>query len=162
MIQQQVLFSEEIKTMIITSEAFKDHESIPKKYTGDGQNINPPLKLKNVPIETKSLVLIVEDPDAPIRTWVHWIVWNIPPTVKIKENSIPGTEGINDFREHHYVGPCPPSGTHHYHYKIYALDDLLYINDNATKEKAEKIMSSHIIAFGELTGTYSRSIKQNI
>lgn len=158
MIPPPIHYSEDIKTLYITSMAFESQTYIPVEYTCDGKNINPPITVKNIPEETKSLVLIVEDPDAPTKNWVHWVVWNIPPSGKIKENSIPGTEGINDFGKHHYGGPCPPSGTHHYHFKIYALDDLLNLDSGATKQEVEKAMSSHIIAFGELVGIYRRAL----
>jgi len=149
---------EDIRTLNVTSEAFAPHTYIPSKYTCDGENINPPLNIDNIPKDAKSLALIIDDPDAPIRTWVHWIVWNIPPSKKIKEKSIPGIEGVNDFRQHHYGAPCPPSGTHHYHFKVYALRDNIDINSNSTKRELEKAMSPYIIAFGELVGLYKKEI----
>ncbi|MGZ4047868.1 MAG: YbhB/YbcL family Raf kinase inhibitor-like protein, partial [Bacteroidia bacterium] len=106
----------------------------------------------------KSLVLIVEDPDSPKKVWTHWLVWNIPPSGKIKEKSIPGIEGKNDFEKQHYGGPCPPWGIHHYHFKVYALDDLLELKKDARKEEVEKAMSTHVIAFGELIGLYKRTL----
>ena len=150
------LIQKEIKTLEVTSQAFKNDTLIPEKYTFDGQNINPPLEIYKLPEKTKSIVLVVEDQDAPIRPWVHWLVWNIPTTSKIKENSIPGKEGINDFRHQHYSGPCPPSGTHRYLFKVYALDDQLYLNLPVTKVELEKAMSSHVIGFGELVGLYRK------
>jgi len=99
MIQQPILFSKELKTLEVTSEAFNNRTYIPTKYTCDGENINPPLNIQNIPLEAKSLVLVVDDPDALAGTWVHWIVWNILPASKIKEKSVPGIEGINDFRK---------------------------------------------------------------
>ena len=92
----------------IISSAFKYNERIPAKYTCDGIDVNPPLKFRNIPTGTKSLVLIVDDPDAPMGTWIHWIVWNIPPTEEIDEDTVPGIEGINDFNKNSYGGPCPP------------------------------------------------------
>jgi hypothetical protein len=147
---------EDMKVLDISSEVFATHTYIPQRYTCDGENINPPLSIGNIPKEAKSLVLVMEDPDAPIRTWVHWLMWDIPPIKKIKEKSIPGTEGINDFRQHHYGGPCPPSGTHHYHFKIYALDDLLHLNTSTTLHELEKAMSPHILAFGETIALYKK------
>lgn len=144
------------KLINISSTVFKPGEMIPSKYTCDGININPPLDLKNIPEEAKCLVLIVEDPDAPNGTWVHWIVWNIPVTHHLKENEIHGTEGINDFQKHHYGGPCPPAGTHRYFFKVYALDDLLDLPGGSNKIQLEKAMSEHIIGFGELIGVYKR------
>jgi hypothetical protein len=150
------LVQTEIHVLEITSEAFISQSYIPQKYTCDGEGISPPMSIGNIPKDAKSLVLIVDDPDAPGRSWVHWIVWNIPPAKKIKEKSIPGIEGMNDFVQHHYGGPCPPSGIHHYHFKVYALDELLDLKPDSTKYELEKAMSSHIIAFGELVGLYKR------
>ena len=146
------------KQMKITSNAFKSGEMIPAKYTCDGENVNPPFDIEHIPEEVKCLALIVDDPDAPIGTWVHWIVWNIPVTHQIKENKIHGIEGINDFQQHNYGGPCPPSGTHRYYFKVYALDDLLTLPANTKKIQLEKTMSEHIIAFGEIIGLYKRKI----
>lgn len=156
MIQQFEHISEDIKTLNVTSTAFENGAIIPLKYTCDGENINPPLLIKNIPHETKSLVLVVEDPDAPIRTWVHWLVWNISPVNKINEKSSIGVKGKNDFGKRQYTGPCPPAGTHRYFFKVYALDDLLTMKADATKIDVEKAMSSHIIGFGELIGTYTK------
>ena len=103
-----------MSNLVISSPAFKNNKEIPRKYTCDGEDVNPQLDINGLPEETKSLVLIVDDPDAPMGDWVHWIVWNIAPTDKIKENSVPGVEGMNDFSKHYYGGPCPPSGTHRY------------------------------------------------
>jgi len=145
-----------MKELTITSPAFERNKLIPSKYTCDGDDVNPPLNIKGTPEETKSLVLIVDDPDAPMGTWDHWIVWNIPPTNKIEENSVPGTEGLNNFRRHSYGGPCPPSGTHRYFFKVYALDTKLDLNPNSRKKDVEKAMKDHILAKGELVGLYSR------
>lgn len=157
MIEERYHISEIVKPLSISSDAFKDRGYIPAKYSCDGENINPPLSIGNIPKETKSLALIVDDPDAPIRTWVHWIVWNIPPAKKIKENEIAGDEGVNDFGNNSYGGPCPPSGTHNYIFKVYALDELLDLNPSATKIELEKAMAPHIIGFGKLVGLYKRT-----
>lgn len=141
----------------ITSPAFKNNGFIPVKYTCDGDDVNPPLKIDGIPKETKSLAIIVDDPDAPMGTWVHWVVWNISPTEKIEESSAPGVEGLNDFNKHSYGGPCPPSGTHRYFFKIYALDTKLDIKTNSRKEDVERVMKGHILAKGEIVGLYSRS-----
>jgi Raf kinase inhibitor-like YbhB/YbcL family protein len=140
----------------ISSTAFLDEGMIPEKYTCDGNNINPPLDIENIPEESVCLAMIVDDPDAPIGTWVHWVVWNIPVTHHVKENVIHGMEGKNDFQQVHYGGPCPPSGTHRYFFKVYALDTLLDLPAGSGKLALEKAMSSHIIAFGELIGLYQR------
>ena len=145
------------KQLKVTSPVFKENEMIPAKYTCDGVNVSIPLDIKHIPEEAKCLALIVDDPDAPNGTWVHWVVWNIPVTHHIKENEVHGTEGINDFQQHNYGGPCPPSGTHRYFFKVYALDALLDLPANTKKLQLEKAMSEHIIAFGELIGLYNRN-----
>lgn len=140
------------------SPAFENNKPIPVKYTCDGADINPPLTVDGVPEETKTLVLIVDDPDAPAGTFNHWLVWNIPSTTrKIEENTVPGTEGISTSRKHAYDGPCPPYGTHRYFFKVYALDTQLELKANATKRDVEKAMEGHVLAEGELIGLYSRN-----
>lgn len=145
-----------MKGLSITSPAFENHKSIPSKYTCDGDDVNPPLIIRGVPEGTEALVLIVDDPDAPMGTWDHWIVWDIPPTDRIEENSVPGTEGLNDFKKHSYGGPCPPSGTHRYFFKVYAVDTELNLDPDSRKEDVEKAMKGHTVAQGELVGVYSR------
>ncbi|MBF0505856.1 MAG: YbhB/YbcL family Raf kinase inhibitor-like protein [Nitrospirae bacterium] len=144
----------------ISSTAFPDNGNIPSKYTCDGTDINPPLFIENVPQEAKSLVLIVDDPDAPMGTWVHWVVWNISPRTKeIKENDSPqgASFGLNDFRKKSYGGPCPPSGTHRYFFKLYALDTALDLPAGAKKGDVEKAMKGHIISQTQTIGLYKRS-----
>lgn len=141
----------------VTSSAFRDKEFIPAKYTCDGENISPPIHIENIPEEAKCLALIADDPDAPVGTWVHWVVWNIPVTHNLKENEVHGRQGINDFQMHKYGGPCPPSGIHCYYFKIYALNTLLDLQENTNKRQLETAMSGHIIAFGELAGLYKRT-----
>jgi len=145
-----------MKELRITSPVFENNGFIPVKYTCDGDDVNPPLKIEGIPRETKSLVLIVDDPDAPAGTFDHWIVWNIPPVEKIEENSVPGTEGLNDFRRHSYGAPCPPSGTHRYFFKVYALDTNLDLHPNSRKKDVEKAMKGHVLAKGEIVGLYKR------
>jgi Raf kinase inhibitor-like YbhB/YbcL family protein len=140
----------------VSSTAFQNGEMIPSKYTCEGSNINPPLDIKNIPENALCLALIVDDPDAPIGIWVHWLVWNIPVTHHLKENHVNGIEGFNDFQQFHYGGPCPPSGTHRYFFKVYALDALLDLPADTKKNQLERAMSEHIIAFGELVGLYQR------
>ena len=142
--------------MKITSSAFKDHEKIPKKYTCDGENVNPPLDFDDFPKEVKELALIVDDPDAPSKIWVHWLVYNMPVIVHIDENSIPATEGINDFGNTHYGGPCPPEGTHRFRFRLYALDERLELKEGMTRQQLEKEMEGHILESAELVGVYSR------
>jgi len=157
MVNTEATRAVDYKQLKVSSIEFQNEEMIPLKYTCDGRNINPPLDIEHIPEEAKCLALIVDDPDAPIGTWVHWVVWNIPVTHHIKKNEVHGTEGINDFQQHHYAGPCPPSGTHRYFFKVYALDALLDLPANTKKLKLEKAMSEHIIAFGELIGLYNRN-----
>jgi len=143
----------------LSSQAFNPSALIPAKYTCDGQDVNPPLLIENIPAETKSLALIVDDPDAPAGTWVHWVVWNISPaTSEIKEHSLPSgaQEGMTDFRRRGYGGPCPPSGTHRYFFKLYALDTMLSLSPNATKAALESSMKGHILSQAELMGLYKR------
>ncbi len=145
-----------MKELTISSPVFKNNGFIPQKYTCDGNDVNPPLNIEGVPKETQSLALIVDDPDAPMGTWDHWVVWNIPPAEKIMENSVPGTEGLNDFRRRSYGGPCPPSGTHRYFFKVYALDTRLDLSPSSRKKDVERAMKGHVIAEGELVGLYRR------
>jgi len=146
--------------MKITSMAFGDGGNIPSKYTCDGADVSPPLEMTNVPSGAKSLALIVDDPDAPAGDWVHWLIWNISPkTAEIHENSVPAgsTQGLTDFRTNGYGGPCPPSGTHRYLFKLYALDTTLSLGSNARKADLLEAMKGHIVAQAQLTGRYRRS-----
>jgi len=145
--------------MKIASSAFENKQMIPQKYTCDGENINPPLQITEVPSNTQSLVLIVDDPDAPSGDWVHWLVWNINPETKlIAENeSLQGaTQGTNDFDKQNYGGPCPPSGIHHYQFKIYGLDTTLNLPSSSRKKDLETAMANHILDKDMLIGLYQR------
>ena len=142
--------------MKISSPEFKDNQSIPDRFTCEGADINPALVIESIPATAKSLALILDDPDAPMGTWVHWIVFNIPVTSRIEENSVAGTQGINDSGGINYHGPCPPSGTHHYFFKIYALDVLLNLKEGISKKELEKAMQGHILDKAELFGLYGR------
>ncbi|MGD0071844.1 MAG: YbhB/YbcL family Raf kinase inhibitor-like protein [Candidatus Bathyarchaeia archaeon] len=144
-----------MKELTIKSPAFEHGKLIPKKYSCDGQDINPPLTIEGIPKEAKTLVLAVDDPNAPSGTFDHWIVWNIPASAsKIGENTVPGTEGMNGARQQGYMGPCPPSGTHRYFFKVYALDAELSLGASSRKKDVEKAMQGHILAKGELVGLY--------
>lgn len=145
-----------IQSIKVFSSAFASNGSIPGKYTCDGEDINPPLEFEGIPEKAESLVLIVDDPDAPTKTFTHWIVWNIEPVAKIDEDSIPGVEGINDFRKIGYGGPCPPSGTHRYFFRVYALDKNLELKAGAGRKELENGMIGHIVAEGELMGKYRK------
>jgi len=151
--------AKDMGTLKLSSTAFKHNDSIPSKYTCDGADVNPPLVIENAPLTAKSLALIVDDPDAPAGNWVHWVVWNIDPTTsEIRENTVPSgaQQGINDFRKHDYGGPCPPSGTHRYFFKLYALDMMLSLGPKTNKAELERAMKGHIVAQGELIGLYRR------
>ncbi len=145
-------------SLIVFSPTFKSGDFIPLKYTCKGQNINPPLEIKNLPSQTRSLVLIVEDPDAPMGTWDHWIVYNIPPTTSITEGSLPpGSKQItNSFGYQKYGGPCPPPGNpHRYFFKIYASDALLPENIS-TKTELLQALAPHLLTSGHLLGKFRR------
>jgi Raf kinase inhibitor-like YbhB/YbcL family protein len=144
--------------MKITSSAFQQGANIPSKFTCDGANTNPPLQISDVPPEAKSLVLIVDDPDAPSGLFTHWAVWNTSPqTNTIAEGSMPkGVQGTNDFGRSGYGGPCPPSGMHRYYFKIFALDRELDLPFGAKRSQLDAAMKGHVIAQGELMGRYSR------
>ena len=145
--------------MKIISSTFENNQMIPKKYTCDGENINPPLQIIDIPEGTKSSILIVDDPDAPSGDWVHWLVWNINPETKlIAENESPkgAIRGINDSGRQNYDGPCPPSGIHHYQFKIYALDTILNLPSNSRKKDLEKTIEGHLLDKDVLIGLYQR------
>ncbi len=146
-------------TLKISSPAFADNQSIPDKYTCNGANVSPPLRFENIPERTKSLALIVDDPDAPSGTWTHWMVWNITPRVgEIGENGVPkeAIVGKNDFYHNSYGGPCPPSGTHRYFFKLYALDAVLGLAGHATRAEFESTMLPHVIEKTQLVGTCAK------
>lgn len=142
----------------LTSSAFQPGSDIPAKFTCNGANVSPELRISGVPGEAKSLVLIVDDPDAPHGLFTHWIVWNIDPkTTSIAENTAPanGIQGTNDFGKRNYSGPCPPSGTHRYFFKIRALDIRLDLKAGARRSELDAAMRGHTVAQGELMGRYT-------
>ena len=140
------------------SSVFKEGEKIPEKYTCKGDDVNPPLKISDIPLGTKSLVLIMDDPDAPMGTWDHWMMWNIPVINEIKEDSVPkgAVQGINSWKRNDYGGPCPPSGTHRYYFKLYALDTMLNLSESSNKKELERAMNGHIVAEAKLMGVFSK------
>lgn len=144
------------KKIAISSAAFIDNGFIPIRYTCNGKNVNPSLNFDHIPSETHTLALILDDPDAPIGTWTHWLIWNIPVTHHLKEDHAPGVQGVNDFGNINYGGPCPPKGTHRYFFKIYALDCQLDLPAGSNKTSLEKAMAGHILGFGELIGLYRK------
>ena len=158
----KTLIEQSIKKLYVTSKAFEDGSAIPIKYTCDGLNVNPPIDLAFIPQNAVSIAIIVEDPDAPINTWTHWIVWNIPVTHNIKENTKQGISGVNDFSKNFYCGPCPMNGVHKYLFKIYALDCFIEMPLNTKKLMLKREISDHILAYGEITGTYTRKINQMV
>ena len=141
--------------MQLSSPDFAAGEEIPVRFTCHGEDINPELHISDVPPGTSTLALIVDDPDAPNKTWVHWVVYNIPLTGKIEQDSIPGEVGPNDFEQDNYGGPCPPSGTHRYFFKLYALDTELHL-DNPSKEELLAAMEGHVLAHCELMGKFTK------
>ena len=145
--------------MKLTSPAFANNDAIPSEFTCDGADVSPPLIINDVPSNAKSLALVMDDPDAPVGTWDHWVVFNIPPSTKsIPKGAEPqGTAGKNSWGRTGYGGPCPPSGTHRYYFKLYALDTILNLPEGATKKDLERAMQGHIIAQAQLMGTYKRS-----
>ncbi len=163
------LYAEENMALTLRSKAFTDGGEIPTKYTCEGEDIAAPLEWEGVPEEARSLVLIVDDPDAPDpkapkMTWVHWVLYNIPPgTSGLPKGAAsadlpPGTkEGLNDWKKTGYGGPCPPIGRHRYFHKLYALDTVLKGMDRPTKAQIEAAMRGHVIAKTELVGTYEKS-----
>ncbi|MBN2542455.1 YbhB/YbcL family Raf kinase inhibitor-like protein [bacterium] len=148
----------------VTSSAFEEGGMIPSKYTCDGEDISPPLAWSGIPEGTKSIALISDDPDAPAGTWVHWVLFNIPPDVTGLPENVPSSvklengavHGTNDFRRPGYGGPCPPGGTHRYFFKVYALDTILDLRPGAAKAELVNTMKGHILADGQLIGKYKR------
>lgn len=150
--------------MKLTSKAFDNNGIIPTQFTCDGKDISPSLSWSETPADTKSLALICDDPDAPGKIWVHWVVYNLLPSTRCLPEAVPagskiaegGFQGINDFKKLSYGGPCPPGGTHRYFFKLYALDRMLDLQPGATKAELEVAMKGHTIDRGEIMGYYSR------
>lgn len=151
--------------IVLSSPAFEPEGAIPRKFTCDGEDISPPLEWEGVPNDAESLALILDDPDAPRGTWVHWVVYNLEPGLTgLPEGAVAradgrpmGVQGRNDFRRNNYGGPCPPSGpAHRYFFKLYALDTVLDLEAGATKAELEAAMQGHTLAQGQLMGTYGR------
>ncbi|MDF2550653.1 MAG: phosphatidylethanolamine-binding protein [Chlamydiales bacterium] len=142
----------------LASPAFQQGQLIPPKYTCQGQDISPPLDFIAIPPKAKSLALIVDDPDAPGGVWDHWVVWNLPPEKHLLEDCLPAAakQGKNSWGNLGYGGPCPPSGTHRYFFKAYALDQSLTLHEKATKQELEQAMAGHILAQVELVGLYRK------
>ncbi|WP_297477854.1 YbhB/YbcL family Raf kinase inhibitor-like protein [Thermococcus sp.] len=152
--------------MLEVGSVFHDGGYIPREFTCDGENINPPIFVGHVDPNAKSLVIIVDDPDAPGGTFTHWIAWNVPPLGEIPkgvpregvvEAPIRMVQGLNDFGSVGYSGPCPPRGKpHHYHFKVYALDTTLDLPPGSTRKELERAMEGHVVQWGEIVGLYGR------
>jgi len=148
----------------LTSTAFAPGQPIPRKYTCDGENVSPPLRWSDPPQGTRSLALICDDPDAPAGTWVHWVLYNLPATARALAEAVPANADLPDGSRHGkngwgrlgYGGPCPPSGTHRYFFKLYALDTVLGLASGMDKSQLLQAMQGHILAQTELMGTYKR------
>jgi Raf kinase inhibitor-like YbhB/YbcL family protein len=147
-----------LSTFTLSSSAFTHGGYIPQKYTFEGDDINPPLHLQHIPKDTKSIVLIVDDPDAPKGVFDHWLVWNIMPIEMIIENSAPGIMGKNSLGNNRYNGPCPSSGIHKYFFTAYALDAKLDLPTESSRKILEKAMDGHVLASASLIGLFRRGI----
>ena len=154
-----------VMSLQITSTAFSEGQPIPAKYSCEGSDISPPLKWTNVPANTKSFALVADDPDAPVGTWVHWVLYDLPPTTNALPEDVARTQyiagnakqGLNTWPRLGYGGPCPPPGKpHRYFFKLYALDRMLDLKPGATKKDLLKAMEGHVLAEGQLMGTYQR------
>lgn len=155
---------EEVMSISLTSSAFQEGKPIPINYTCDGKDISPPLRWSTPPEGTESFALVLDDPDAPSGTWIHWVIYNIPAEARSLKEAVPrtpnladgGSNGKNSWNESGYGGPCPPSGsTHGYHFKLYALDTVLNIDAGASIDILYRIMNGHILGHGELAGIYT-------
>lgn len=148
----------EVVQMKVQSSAFQQGQAIPRRYTCDGEDLSPPLSFSEVPAATKSLAIVMDDPDAPMGTFDHWIAWNIQPSTReLGEGARVERQGRNGFGVTQYRGPCPPRGpAHRYFFKVYALDTMLDLPVGSTKERLEGAMEGHVLARGELMGMYKR------
>lgn len=148
----------------LSSAAFEDGGAIPAQYTCDGRNVSPPLAWSGAPAATRTFALIADDPDAPRGTWTHWLLYNLPAGVNTLPENVPphdetaegARHGTNDFRQRGYGGPCPPSGTHRYFFKLYALDAELPLQPGAARDELLAAMRGHVLAEGQLMGRYQR------
>ncbi|HYB54429.1 MAG TPA: YbhB/YbcL family Raf kinase inhibitor-like protein [Thermoanaerobaculia bacterium] len=156
--------AESEKRLLLESEAFEAGKPIPSRYTADGPDRSPALSWRGVPAQARSLALVCEDPDAPRGNWVHWVLYGIPPSTTSLPEAVPpsaslpggGTHGKNDFGRLGYGGPAPPSGTHRYFFRLYAIDVPLALPAGATRAELTRAIEGHVLARGELMGTYSR------
>lgn len=152
-------------TIEVRSTAFAEGDRIPSDFTCDGADMSPPVEWANIPSGTKSIAILVEDPDAPSGNWSHWLAYDLPPSLRQLPPGIPaskglpagGTQGRTDFGKMGYSGPCPPQGNHRYFFRVYALDAILGLKPGVTKQELLRAMQGHILAQGQLMGTYDRS-----
>jgi Raf kinase inhibitor-like YbhB/YbcL family protein len=152
-------------TIEVRSTAFAEGDRIPSDFTCEGADMSPPIEWANIPSGTKSIAIFVEDPDAPSGNWSHWLAYDLPPSMRQLPPGIPASQGLpaggiqgrTDFGNAGYSGPCPPQGTHRYFFRVYALDTLLGLKPGATKQELLRAMQGHILAQGQLMGTYDRS-----
>lgn len=142
--------------LTVSSPDFEHEGILPRKFTCDGDDINPTLLIDGIPEECKSLVVIMEDPDISTATFNHWIVWNVPPQPTLVEGSVNGVEGSNSLGKNNYLGPCPAAGSHRYFFKVFALDRTLGLEKDADKDALERAMAPYILAQGEIMGRYQR------
>ncbi|MFW6282465.1 MAG: YbhB/YbcL family Raf kinase inhibitor-like protein [Minisyncoccales bacterium] len=145
----------------ISTPAYGEGELIPSKYTCDGENVSPELKIENIPVGADTFVLIFDDPDAPNGTFTHWVVFNIPAQINsVAEGAIPGVEGENDFKRTNYSGPCPPSGTHRYFFRLYAIEGQINLEKGVSRKQIEDEMHDKILASASYMGKYSKSVNK--
>jgi len=159
LLSPRMLKAQEENIMKLTSPAFENNTFLGTKFTCEGLGVNPELNISDIPDGAKSLALIVDDPDAPYGVFVHWVVFDIPLTNKIAENSIPGKQGRNNGSAFNYVRPCPPTGTHRYFFKIYALDSVLNLKEGISKEELLAALKAHTLGYAELIGLYKKRSK---
>ena len=143
-------------SLTVKSTAFANNNYIPLKYTCDGPSVNPALVIEDIPKNSKSLVVIMDDTDSPNGEFTHWLMWNIPPKKYIVENSAPGIQGVNSNQQNKYYGPCPPNGTHKYNFKVYALDVIIDLPKTADKKALVTAIEGHVLSKGVLIGSYYR------
>jgi hypothetical protein len=141
----------------VSSPAFENHGKVPSRYTCEGEEASPPLNIANMPARTKSLAIVMHDPDANVTGgFTHWVKWNVDPMTSIPENYEGGRTGMTTIAQHKYIGMCPPSGTHHYVITVYALDTKMNLDINTDKASLEKKIRGHILAEGSITGLYEK------
>ncbi len=144
--------------LTVTSSAFKNNGMIPARYSCEGQEVSPPLQISNIPAAAKAIAIIVHDPDAPVTGgFTHWVMWNVATDGNVPEHYKGAEQGLNGAKQKGYKGMCPPSGTHHYYFMVYALDEQLNLDQNTDKAGLEKAMEGHILAKGELVGLYKKA-----